>query len=74
MGEASKQGCMIVLVKHITWADSLYFLYMLLLSFLTWFHPRLPYGPPDRHVGLILIFLEDYLKLCLYYTEVCLFS
>jgi hypothetical protein len=32
IGEMSKLGWMIGLVKHATWADSLYFLYLLLLS------------------------------------------
>jgi hypothetical protein len=32
MGEMSKLGWMIGLVKHATWVDSLYFLYLPLLS------------------------------------------
>jgi hypothetical protein len=32
MGEISKLGWLIKFVKHATWADSLYFLYQLLLS------------------------------------------
>jgi hypothetical protein len=32
MGEMSKLGWLIGLVKHTIWADSLYFLYLLLLS------------------------------------------
>jgi hypothetical protein len=32
MGEMSKLGWLIGLVKHAMWADSLYFLYLLLLS------------------------------------------
>jgi hypothetical protein len=32
MGEMSKLGWLIGLVKHVIWADSLYFLHLLLLS------------------------------------------
>jgi hypothetical protein len=32
MGEMSKLGWLIELVKHAIWADSLYFLYLLLVS------------------------------------------
>jgi hypothetical protein len=32
MGEKSKLGWLIGLVEHATWADSLYFLYLLLLT------------------------------------------
>jgi hypothetical protein len=32
MGEMSKMGWLIGLVKHAIWADALYFLYLLLLS------------------------------------------
>jgi hypothetical protein len=54
MGEPSKLGWLIGLVKHAIWADSLYFLHMLLLEI-----SSLLYDPLRRHVGIILIFLED---------------
>jgi hypothetical protein len=53
--EISKLAWLIGLVKHVIWADSLYFLYLLLLSI---------YDPLHRHVGLIFIFLEDPVRDC----------
>jgi hypothetical protein len=61
MGEVSKLGRLFGLVTHAIWVDSLYFLYMLLLSvtkILASSQP-IPYDSLYRHVGLILIFLED---------------
>jgi hypothetical protein len=60
MGEKSKLGWMIRLVKHAIWADSLYFLYPLSLSISKFLAPCQPtYDPLHRHFGLVLIFLQD---------------
>jgi hypothetical protein len=62
MGEMSRLGPLIGLVKHAIWADPPYFLYLLLLS-ITQISAssQLIYDPPHRLVGLILIFLENIL-------------
>jgi hypothetical protein len=52
MGEMSKLGCLIGLVKHPIWANALYFPYLLLLSISKIL-------PLSQTTGLILIFLED---------------
>jgi hypothetical protein len=56
MGEISKRGRLTELVKQAIWADSLYFLYLPLLSISKFLASS---QPLQRHVGLILIFLED---------------
>jgi hypothetical protein len=61
MEEMSKPGWLIRLVKQAIWVDSLYFLYLLLLStskILASTQPT-PYDPLHRHVGIISIFLEN---------------
>jgi hypothetical protein len=56
----SKPDWLIELVKHAIWADSLNFLYLLLLSTSKiQLNPRLPYESLCRHIVIILIFLED---------------
>jgi hypothetical protein len=59
MGDVSKLGWLIGLVEHAMWADSLYFLYLLFQFPKPYLYPSLPHDPLHRHVGLILIFLED---------------
>jgi hypothetical protein len=71
--EMSKLGWLIRLVKHFTWADSLYFLYLPLLSI-----SSLLYNPRPMHDELTLIFLEDPARdyVCVHggaRLEVCLF-
>jgi hypothetical protein len=56
MWKTSKLNWMIRLVMHVIWANSLYFLHLLLLSI-----PKILasiYDPPCRHVGLILIYIR----------------
>jgi hypothetical protein len=60
MGEVSTLGWMIGLVKHAIWADSFIFYACCYFQFpKSQLHPSLPCDPLHRHVGLILIFLED---------------
>jgi hypothetical protein len=66
MGEMSKLGWLTGWVKHAMWAESLYFLYLLLLSISITLASS---QPPHRNVGLILIFVEDRLGDCAYFTK-----
>jgi hypothetical protein len=55
MGEISKLDWLIGFIKHAIWSDSLYFLYLLLLSISKILAAsRRPYDPPRRHVGKTL--------------------
>jgi hypothetical protein len=56
MGKNFKLDGLIVLVKHAIWADSLYFLCLLLFSTSKILASA---QPLRRHVGLILILLRD---------------
>jgi hypothetical protein len=56
MVEMSKLGWLMGLVEHAMRTDSLYFLYLLLLSFSK---ILASFDPLHRHVELILIFLEN---------------
>jgi hypothetical protein len=74
MGEISKLGWLIGLLKHAIWADSLYFLYLLLLSI----SKILASFILHKHVGLILIFIEDRVRDCTFVLgaarmAICLF-
>jgi hypothetical protein len=64
IGEMSKLGWLIGLVKHAIWADSLYFLYLLLLSI-----PRSQNHHHRRHWQNIpfwaLAFLRKFYQICL---------
>jgi hypothetical protein len=58
----SKLGWLFGLIKHAIWVDSLYFLYLLPLTISQILPLSQPtYDPLHRHVGLIVIFLEDHL-------------
>jgi hypothetical protein len=59
MGETSKLGWLITLVKHATWVNFLHFLYQLLLSISKILaYPSLLYDLLHRHVGLILTYID----------------
>jgi hypothetical protein len=60
---------LIGLITHVIWADSLYFLYLMLLSISKIIHPSLLYNTFCRYLGLILVFLEDPLLIMSIFTE-----